>query len=318
MATTTTGSAGMYGRINLYYDKLALEYLLPQLRLYQFAEKRPLPKHSGRTVIFARYAAPTADTALTEGTAPSAQSLSTVTVSATLEQLGHVFGVSDVLEMTAITSQVEEAVKQLADFGALSIDTYIRNAIIDGASVMQELPSAQGNKIAVSALYSADTLNSYVLRRTAMTLKRLNVRPFADGYYVWVTNSYGSEQLRSSTAAGEWLDVHKYAEPGNIFSGEIGRLHGFRVVESENMYTGSAAATSAVSVSAVRNIAFGKGFFAVTEIDGGVHTFVKGPNPYDKSDPLNQYSTVGYKATLASKLLNVSCGIVVPTAQTFI
>lgn len=331
MASTLTSSTGMAAAISTYYDKLALDYLIPQLKLFQFAEKRPLPKQAGVNVIWRRYAVPDADGTLTEGTAPSAEALSSVTVSAGLQQIGKVFGISDLLELTAVDSQVEEAIRQLADYAALSVETYVRNAVIDGASVIIERVSGTfsntNTRTTVSAVYSSDTLVASVVEHAAARLRRLNVKPFADGYYIWVTHPLAAQQLRTeSGTAGQWLDVYKYATPENIYAGEIGKLHGFRFIEvgtagSSNdgsIYLGSSQSTSATSVCAIRNMAFGQGFFGVTEMEGGVQTYVKTSNPYDKSDPLNQFSTVGYKVTLASKLVNISAGVVVPTAVQFI
>lgn len=331
MATTLTSSTGMAAAISTYYDKLALEYLVPQLKLMQFAVKRPIPKQSGVNVIWRRYSTPTADSTLTEGTAPSTGALSSVTVSAGLQQIGKVLGVSDLLELTAVDSQVEEAVRELMDYAAISIETYVRNAIVDGAGVIIERVSGTfsntNTRGAVSTVYSADTLVGSVVDAAIARLKRLNVKPFSDGYYVWITHPLASQQLMTETGtAGQWLDVYKYATPENIYAGEIGKYKGFRFIEvgtagstrDGSVYLGSSQSTSATSVCAVYNMAFGQGFFGVTEMEGGVQTFVKGPNQYDKSDPLNQYSTVGYKVTLASKLLNVSAGVIVPTAVQFI
>jgi len=331
MATTTTGSAGMAAAISTFYDRLALDYLVPQLKLTQFAVRRPVPKQAGVNVIWRRYSVPSIGDTLTEGTAPSARALSSVTVSAGLQQLGDVIGISDMLELTAIDSQVEEAIRILADGAALSVDTYVRNAIIDGAGEIVERVSGTfsnaNTRTTVSAVYSADTLVASVVQHAEARLKRLNVKPFSDGYYVWVTHPLAGQQLRSeSGTAGQWLDVNKYSNPGNIYAGEIGRLYGFRFIEvgtttSANygsIYLGSSQSTSATSVCAVYNMAFGQGYFGLTEMEGGIQTFVKTSNQFDKSDPLNQFSTVGYKVTLAAKLLNVSAGVTVPTAVQFI
>ena len=331
MATTTTGATGMAAAISTYYDRLALDYLVPQLKLYQFAVKKPLPKQSGVNAIWRRYTVPSVGDTLTEGTAPSARALSSVTVSAGLQQIGDVIGVSDLLELTAVDSQVEEAIRELADGAALSVDTYLRNAVIDGAGVIIERVSGTfsnaNTRTTVSAVYSADTMVGSLVNHAASRLKRLNVKPFPDGYYVWITHPLAAAQLMAETGtAGQWLDVYKYATPENIYAGEIGRYKGFRFIEAGtatsarygSVYIGTSQSTSATSVCAVYNTAFGQGHFGITEMDGGINTFVKTSNPYDKSDPLNQYSTVGYKITLAAKLLNVSAGVVVPTAVEFI
>jgi N4-gp56 family major capsid protein len=321
----------MYAAISVYYNKLALDYLTPQLRLYQFADKRPLPKQSGVNAIWRRYTVPTADSVLTEGTAPTVQALSSVTVSAGLQQLGYVYGITDILELTAIDSQVEQAVKILADRAAISVETYVRNAIIDGAGAIIERVSGTASNTntrgAISTVYSSDTMVASVVNHAAARLRRLNVKPFQDGYYIFIAHPHSAQQLRTeSGTAGQWLDVYKYATPENIYAGEVGKLHGFRFIEcgtagasnDGSIYVGSAQSTSATSVCAVYNMAFGQGFFGVTEMEGGVQTYVKTSNPYDKSDPIDQNNTVGYKVTLASKLTNISAGCVVPTAIEFI
>ena len=328
MATALSSTGGMSGVMQGYYDKLALETLLPELRLYNFGEKRPLPKRHGRDVSWRRWVMPAATTALTEGTAPSAQAASANMVSALLEQLGYVYGISDVLELTAIDSQIEEAVRILGKHAALTIDTYIRNAIIDGATKYIERISGNyantNTRTTISAVYSADTACASVVRAAMARLKRLNV-PTINGDYILLMDPHSADQLKAETATGGWLDVHKYAQPGEIYSGEVGRLFGFRVIEvgthgtahDGSVYVGSSQSTSATSVCAVYNLAFGQGFFGVTEVDGGVKTYVKTENPYDKSDPLNQFSTVGYKWTGTAKILNPSCGVIVPTAVVF-
>lgn len=328
MASTTTGDTGMSAVLMAYYEKMALDYLFPQMYLYQFADKKPLPKNMGKSITFHRFAAPTAKTVLTEGVAPSAAVVSSVTVSASIEQLGGVRGITDLVEMTAIESIVEAATRILADEAALSIDTYIRNSIIDGSGVFVELVSASPSTYgAVSAIYSAQRLTEGVVRKAALRLQRLNVRPFKDGFYVWVTHPTAAETLRSDT---NWINYHQYTEQGiqAVYNGESGRLHQFRFVVAGTtgsandgaVYIGSAAGaiTSATSCSAVYNMAFGQGYFGVTEIDGGFKMFIKTANPYDKSDPLNQYSTVGWKWTGTSKVLNVSAGVIVPTAVNFV
>jgi len=58
---------------------------------------------------------------------------------------------------------------------------------------------------------------------------------------------------------------------------------------------------------------FGRGFYGVTELDGGVHTYlVTGAS---KSDPINQASTYGWKAFFTAKELNVSSGLILWTGS---
>ena len=61
----------------------------------------------------------------------------------------------------------------------------------------------------------------------ATKLKKDKV-PRISGKYYAVIHPSVAEDLRSSEG---WLEAHKYAQPGEIFNGEIGELHGVRFVE---------------------------------------------------------------------------------------
>ena len=50
MADQQTGHAAVSGLVVTYYEKVGLERLLPKLRFYNFADKKPLPPRSGKTV----------------------------------------------------------------------------------------------------------------------------------------------------------------------------------------------------------------------------------------------------------------------------
>ena len=53
-----------------YYDKLFLKRVSDKVVYQQFSQKRPLPKHEGKNIVFTRYSnLAKATTALTEGVA---------------------------------------------------------------------------------------------------------------------------------------------------------------------------------------------------------------------------------------------------------
>jgi N4-gp56 family major capsid protein len=103
----------------------------------------------------------------------------------------------------------------------------------------------------------------------------------------------------------------QYAAPGqaNLYSGEIGKIYGCRFVETNlgPAVRGSNAGGTASTV-AYGTVVMGKGFFGVTELDGGIKTYLT--TGADKADPLNQTSIYGWKAYFAAKLLNTSAGLV--------
>lgn len=127
----TTGTASRY-ILSTYYDKVMLARLLPELRWYQAAEKKRLPKNSGKVVKFSSFRSLAVGTRLTEGTKPTPKVLSAFNVTATLAQWGDYVAVTDLMEVTGITSTVEEAVAVMGEHAALTIDTQIKNSAWGG------------------------------------------------------------------------------------------------------------------------------------------------------------------------------------------
>ena len=128
----TTGNAHQYV-LGKYYDKVLIARLLPELRWDQLTQKKRLPQHTGKIVKFSGYKSLSTGTRLTEGTNPTPKALSTYNVTATLHQWGDYSGITDIAEVTSVTSVITEAVAIFGEQSALTIDTEIRNVAFGGA-----------------------------------------------------------------------------------------------------------------------------------------------------------------------------------------
>ena len=62
----------------------------------------------------------------------------------------------------------------------------------------------------------------------AATILKKNRVPRINGKYYAVIHPSVAMDLRNSEG---WLEAHKYAQPGEIYNGEIGELHGVRFIE---------------------------------------------------------------------------------------
>ena len=105
----------------------------------------------------------------------------------------------------------------------------------------------------------------------------------------------------------EWIDAHKYANPTNLYEGEIGEIAGVRFVQTTEakVYENSNGAIFSTLI-------FGEGAYGVTEISGGgLQTIVKQKGSAGTADPLDQRSSVGWKAIKTAELLvpNYLCAI---------
>ena len=318
-ATTDTGMSSL---MSTYYDKLALETLMPALVVYNLAEKKSLPKNEGKIIIFHRYFSmisnPSA-ASLTEGGSgawPTWGKMSATPVSATLQDYGAAFQTSDFIEMTAVSNVVEEAIKQMMADAANIVDkrimetAYGTSSIPSGAGFPLTFATAQGYSIgALSTVTSACSMSVDAIKAAVRDLKVLNAKPMDSGYFSMITHPAQTYSLMGDSA---WQNAYMYTTPENLRKGNVGRIYNAEVFETTNVFSTTSGVGTA-SVAAYFAVLLGKGALAVTEIDGGIKTIVKRPNQYDTANPLNQWSSIGWKIRFAPVILNPSCGRVIVT-----
>ena len=234
--TNVTGDSGMTAEMKTFYDKALLVNAKPKLVHVQFGQKRPLPQGSGKIIAFRKYSPlARATTPLTEGVTPNGKKLSVTEISATVDQYGDYVAVSDILKTTAIDNNIVEAQKLLGDQAGETIDTISREVLNAGTSVQFGDGSKASRKLLV-AFDATRANNSYftceVIRRAMLTLRNNNAKPVEGGDFVCVIHPEMEYSLKRDS---EWIDYHKsnpYTD--KIFTGEIGRFDGCRIVVSTN------------------------------------------------------------------------------------
>lgn len=152
-----------------------------------------------------------------------------------------------------------------------------------------------------SGLDASCTLTVDVVKKVAAMLKAANAPKIA-GDYVAIVHPYVAYDLMSDP---RWEDMHKYCKPENMYAGEIGRIAGVRFVETSEaaVYTGSE--NDCPDNLAVFGCLFlADGAYGVTEVTGGgLQTIVKQLGSAGTADPLDQRSTVGWKAMQTAQIL---------------
>jgi N4-gp56 family major capsid protein len=302
----TTGTVGFPNAIAVYYDKMLLDRLEKTLQFDQFAEKKKLPKNSGNEIKFTRYSNFAANTTpLTEATTPSGLTLQSTQISAIPLQYGDFVTLSDYLIAEAIDPVIEGALDVLSYRAALSLDTIIRNTLHN--AVTNQFAAGVANEAAVAAVMTASEV-----RKAVYALKVNAVRPIGSDYALLIHPAQ-SFDLQSDTAAGSWLDLNKYTTTGPLYKGEIGKLYGARCVESQNVQVAAGAGSGGVDV--IRAYLFGKGAYGLVELAGNnLKTIVKQLGSAGSEDPLDQRSTVGYKFSHVTKVLDSTRAIEIYTA----
>ena len=289
----TTLLSGLSAENKTFYDMTLLDEAQAALVHDQFAQKRPIPMNGGKTIEFRKFASlPKATTPLTEGVTPDGKSLNVTAVTATVAQYGDYITQSDVLELTAIDNTIVEATKILGRQAGLTLDTVTRNVLQSGTNVTY-CPKSDGSEVTSRAgLDNTCQLTVKVVQQVVAKLKGQNA-PTINGKYVAIIHPYVAYSLMRDP---EWIDAHKYAQPDNLFTGEIGEIAGVRFVETTEakVYEGGVFGTLIMGANA----------YGVTEITGGgLQTIIKQKGSAGTADPLDQRSSIGWKAIKTAELL---------------
>lgn len=291
---TVTGDpanpSSMSKEMKTYYSRELLENAKPNLCHTQFAKKVALPKNNGKNIEWRKFGNfEKATTPLTEGVTPDGKSLAVTDITAKVDQYGAYSTISDMVDMTAIDNVVLEYTQRHGENMGMTIDTICRNAAQAGTHVIYA-----GGKNSRDSLVATDKITSALVAECATFLKKMNA-PKINGKYVAIIHPSVAYDLRQDQG---WLDAHKYASPDEIFTGEIGELHGVRFIESTE-----AKIYNATGGAVYGCLFFGKDAFADVQLEGGNGQVIVKPLG-SGDDPLNQRSTVGWKVSgYAAKIL---------------
>lgn len=297
-ATQTTLLPGLSDEMKTYYEKRLIDLAEPKLVHNQFGDKYPIPKNGGKTIEFRKYdSLAKATTPITEGVTPAGNSLNVSTITAEISQYGDYIQLSDMLQLTAIDNNVVQATKLLGSQAGRTLDSITRDTLAGGSNVIYA--GLRGSR---SALTAADTLKPDYFNRAAAQLAAMNADVIDDSF-VAIIHPYAKYDLISSP---DWIDVHKYADPTAIYEGEIGKLGNVRFVESTEakIWNDSTCPSDGASghLAVFGTIVLGAHAYGVTEIEGGGLEHIVKQLGYG-DDPLNQRSSVGWKATAVAERL---------------
>jgi len=275
--------------IQTIWSKEILFQAMPILRFEQFAVKKTeLGVQPGLTINFMRYNNLGAASQLTEGVRMETHSLSAAQYSITVHEHGYAVAVSEMLLNASFDDIMASASRLLGRNMALYLDVSARDTLLLATSVLYGYtPSnsatgqwGQYNPGTVAA--SRNDLDGAVLMSPALvkdaveTLATKNVPRLGDTYVAFV-DPHQSRDLRDWP---EWIEVSKYAAPGNFMLGEIGRINDVVFIETTQInqlsvnYGGGSNAGIVHQAIFLGDNAFGHAISLPVELrDGGVLDF---------------------------------------------
>ncbi len=280
-----------------FYDRTLLERMTPNLVWMKYGQRRTIPQNEGDTAVFRRFEClQPAMTALTEGTTPAGTNLTVTRVETTVKQYGDYVTISDTLSETAPDPVLTEAAGVMGEQAALTVDTLVRDAVVSGCTNRQYA----GGASSATAIEKTALLTSDEVKKAVRSLRKNNVKPMADGYYVGIVDPETAFDLQSDTL---WQDISKYNGGAAIMKGEIGRIHGVRFVQTSNVATSSDNSAGTLHETMI----LGRDAYGVPELEETKcrpRVIVKTFGSAGSADPLNQRATAGWKVAMACAVLN--------------
>ena len=304
--TNMTTSSGLSAGMQTYYNRELLRTFEPNLVHLQFGDEHRMPPHSGLVMNMRKLIPLETNTkALSEGDPGESVMLAETEVTVQLQQYGEYARCTDKLDLTHLDMDIMRRTKLFGDAGARSIDAVVREELAKCANVIY----ANG-KTRRASLTAADKLTSKELRKAVKALKKNHAQTFG-GYFVAIIGPDTMYDLQEDDA---FVKVSQYQDKENIYTGEVGRLFGVRLVETTEAKVFEGAGASGADVASV--IVLGQYAYGVTSLKGAKpRVIVKPAGSAGTADPLDQISTVGWKMDgFGAKLLQpeyavrIECG----------
>jgi len=255
MASAITGTGQLAGAPTAYsgsnsslnqaiqtiWSKEILFQAMPILRFEQFAVKKTeLGVAPGLRVNFLRYKNFAVDPSpLTEGVRMTTNALTAEQIAITVAEHGYAVAVSELLLNASFDDVMASASRLLGRHMAQYLDVQARNTLSAATSAVfgYDRTGVQG----VNDWYNEGTkatqfsdldgnykLSTGAVKDAALTLAGKNI-PRLGETYVQFVHPKQSRDIRSNP---EFIEVTKYAAPGNFMLGEIGRLYDVVFIET--------------------------------------------------------------------------------------
>jgi len=285
--TAYTGANSQLGQaIQTIWSKEILFQSMPILRYEQFAVKKTeLGVQPGLTINFMRYNNLGAASQLVEGVRMQTNALSASQFSITVAEHGYAVAVSELLLNASFDDVMASASRLLGRNMALYLDGSARDTLLQATSVIYGYdkfsnpgsfgslsPYQHGATVATrDALTGGFDFTTATVKDAVETLATKNVPRLGETYVAFI-HPHQSRKLRDDP---EFIEVTKYAAPGNFMLGEIGRLNDVVFIETTQVkQVLNSTSKTVYQASIIGDNAFGHAISLPVELrDGGILDF---------------------------------------------
>jgi N4-gp56 family major capsid protein len=273
-----------------YYERKLLQYVKQNLPVLDYGQKFSMPQNSGRIAVFTRFAPIpiTKDPITFKPTPTSGASLTTQQVSVAIEEYANYIDLDDFTNITSFTPLMDVAIDRLSYNAKQTLHAVAMDELTAGTNVIYA-----GGVSSRDKLDGTKKLSKTEIRQAATLLKRADIPPFQDGYYVCFIHPDKVNDLFTD----QELIMLSMSKRDPISQGYIGEYAGVRFIETTAMPIVPNGNTN-TPADVYQTLIVGSNAYGVVDLDGTTLQTV-----YSNLDKLGRVKTVGWKAYFTTKRL---------------
>jgi len=264
--------------IQQIWSKEILFQAMPILRFEQFAVKKTeLGVAPGLQINFLRYNNLGFANALVEGVRMQTNALTAQQFSITVSEHGYALAVSELLLNASFDDVMASASRLLGRNMALYLDKLSRDTLYSatskiygedrsGLSAANDWYGYGTVGTTRASMTGAFNMTPHVVKDAVETLSTKNIPRLGETYVAFV-HPHQSRRLRD---VPEFIEVTKYAAPGNFMLGEIGRLYDCVFIETTQVrkVVGGAGTSYSADTATTPTVTAGGGYISPAEFTG--------------------------------------------------
>lgn len=308
-------ATGNFPANHAYYVREFIEIANPILVYDQFGTPKDIPNNTSNRIVFNKILKLPNDPAgrlLTEGVTPTEQTFDLVRLQKDVNQYGGFATTTDRLQTESINGLTSEFNKRIAEQGGETMNKVVRDDLVGGTNVRYANGVANRDAITAAGVFAADfdfMFQAFKLEKVkpirpmTMGSQNINTTPTRETYPVVVAvESTSLLETLDDGNGNTFINTERYASQRPTWMNEYGTFKQFSfILDTEAEVVSNAAGTPQdINLSLV----FGKDAYHTTRIGASdVEVIVKPLGSGGTTDPLNQRSTIGWKAKKAAVIV---------------
>lgn len=195
---------------------------------------------------------------------------------------------------------------------AITLSTTIPNYALNEACAVNDTYKFANS----TGITAADPLTCAGVAKSVVILMNNHAVAPGDGYYQGILSPFTQYDIRNDSA---WVNADQYAGSKKLYNGEVGSWGGIRFAMDTIPWRSTAGTMGTYNASGAvfHTPIFGEECYAGVKIKGAQDSMIF-KNKKETGDPLEMYSTAGWKAFSAFKVLNSCWGVQILSGATSI